>query len=301
MKFGSVFSNLPKDRRTLTSEPSYACQHNKKMTVNDAASVPNWLADVCSRLAENDVLLTNLNFNIRRFKTDTMADELASSLAKNSLIVTLNLTSSFQSVAGKSNFLDSLGRSLECHKSLQVLHLSYNRLPDVAAFGRTLANNQILRVLHFDHNDIDSVSAVALAQGLCLNSALEELYLGSNRICDKGAMALAESLLKNRTLHTLDLNRNKIGMDGALVLLDTIKTSMIVWHVVLEENNIVARVREEAALFCSANRCGRKLLLDHSIPGGMWHLVLGKSSSQVSVLYLLLLSKPDLCKRMPSG
>jgi Leucine-rich repeat (LRR) protein len=183
-------------------------------------SIPSWLQEHCFRLSVKDEQLTNLNLNIRKLDSQMMK-ALAASLRDNPFLVVLNLTSS---LANDETALTPLAQSvLPYHQSLQVIHLSYNRLTDVGAIGLALGTNKMLTELFLDYNQVGAASAHYIADGLRQNTKLQGLQLSHNKIRDKGCQANASALRKNYALLTSRLDRNGITDIGAASLLSALE------------------------------------------------------------------------------
>jgi hypothetical protein len=255
--------------------------------------VPPWLMDLCARLEENDPDLTNLNLNIRRLDTD-MLHVLSAAISQNTVLCTLNLTSSLTKAVSIHPLFTVLTHSC----SLKVLHLSYNRLSnqngEIAVLARALTANSCLQELYLDHNEIDVEGAMALADMLRENTALHVLQLSSNQTRDTGAQALARVLAKdNVTLKRLAVNANRVTSKGVESLVIALQSNVTLQYIEVDQHT--TSVHSELSLLLQQNRAGRCLLRDESVPLGMWAYVLGRSSRQPNVLYYFLKELPSLC------
>jgi Ran GTPase-activating protein (RanGAP) involved in mRNA processing and transport len=261
--------------------------------------IPGWLRELCERLQsdDNSHMLTVVNLNIRKVDRRMMS-VLCEGLRTSTGLRSLNLTSSLidrPGVMSSSQVLQPLLRTiLPSQASLQVLHLSYNRLTGpLDGIGKALLTNPSLTELHMDHNLLDCATAVELAEGLSSRgSSLQVLQLSSNAIGDTGAISLAQALVTNKVIRTLKLNRNSIGREGGQAFVDALwkhkNTRLETLH--LQNNSAIST----SALgwidaLCQANQVGRSLLIDSTSPVGLAPLILAKASKKVrGVLYLLL-------------
>lgn len=269
-------------------------------TVPDEAILPHWLEDHCRRLTRppsssenNRDRLTNLNLNLRRLDYPMM-QALTKALAKNVDIQAINLTSAISNTPTERHRLlfgtydDPLipfAYLLESHASLQVVHLSYNKLIDAVCLGRSLVTNQCLETLHLDYNQLTETTAICLAQGLQSNQTLKTLCLRSNQIGDIGGRAFATALQVNSTLQSLDLSKNRLGTGAAHAFRQVLRTrNTSLFDLRLGENPEMGVVHDLQVLV-QANRIGRYLLLlrsqcrHHSPrspppPLGLWPFVL---------------------------
>jgi hypothetical protein len=262
-----------------------------------ASSIPSWLLEHCERLTVSDPSLTNLCLNVRRLD-EAMSHELSQALLQNSTLLTLNTTSAFASNPSAFHLFAKQG--LVDQKSLQVLHLSYNRLEIVSELGRVLASDTTLQSLHLDHNLIEFTSVIALTKGLAKNASLTALHLNSNRISDQGCLALADALRSNTTLQRLDLSSNQLTVIGAEALLNTLENHnyTLTW-VNLEQNGLSLALLSRINVICRANQAGRKALLTGTLLPCLWaRLLHGKDRDLV---WYLLRSKPDFATFLTKG
>jgi hypothetical protein len=275
-----------------------------------APSIPAWLAEHCHRLSSNDSALTNLCLNVRRLD-EPMTRALALALKQNSVLMILNLTSTFASCPSAFAILAEQGlvqrTSCGSGNALQVLHLSYNRLDkmNVSALTSVLSSgSSTLISLHLDHNVLDSAAACTIAQGLLSNKSLRTLNLSSNYIDDDGCFSLAKSLQTNTKLTTLDLSSNQITMCGASELLHVLKQDNYTLTALnLDKNENVPMVwPSRLRVICQANQLGRKELLDGSLPPCLWPRLLCRANDQsADLLWYLLRTKPDMLSFQTRG
>lgn len=260
--------------------------------------IPPWLLELCIRLARNDAELLNLNLNIRRFDTE-MLHALATALEPNKVLHTLNLTSSLV----KASLFPLIHSVVSRHSSLQVLHLSYNRISDqneIEALAQALTTNTSLTHLYLDHNNIDSEGAASLARALGDNETLQVLQLSSNQVCDDGARSLAVMLANNTTLTKLCLQRNKITSHGVESLLEYLQSNVTVEYLDLDKhhsNEEASSVHQELEFVLQTNRAGRRLLRrQHEVQLGLWAHVLGRISHQSDMVNYFVKEMPSLCR-----
>ena len=229
-------------------------------------TIPHWLQEHCSRLVAKDEQLTNLN-----------------------------LTSS---VMNSPEALAPLAENvLPLHKSLQKLHLSYNRLENVRAIGQALTTNQSLTELYLNYNKIDASSAHSISQGLYQNKTLKVLQMNYNQIGDEGCCSIATALIKdNQSLLVPGLARNGISQRGATALLHALDTNVTLVQLDLPENDIPAEQAARIQILCRANQAGRQFLgSEESLQMGMWPALLERLKDDPDLLYFFLDAKPDLC------
>jgi Ran GTPase-activating protein (RanGAP) involved in mRNA processing and transport len=237
-------------------------------SIISGTNIPRWLEEQCFRLQDEGSNLRNLNLNIRRF-TPTMILALSKALEGNTRIEIVNMTSSLSNAAvaehrhNNKQLLLPLAHAIQCHVSLKILHLSYNRLSNATPLGVSLEMNQSSLVeLHLDHNSLGADTARALARALTRNSRLKVLQLNSNQVLDEGGHDLAKALKDNSSLKTLGLARNQLGEGTARELLDALRSKNVsLTRLFLEENSHVPTALAAQCLFLlKANKCGRYLL-----------------------------------------
>jgi len=316
-----------------------------------ASALPQWLEEHCQRLSSRSLIETNtspvsaachsthdhgisrifnLNLNLRRLDA-FMMQALADALSQNDEIQIINLTSALVSrnhhhrrpTAGSSDHhthssssssdetLIPLAQLLCHHKSLEVIHLSYNRLTDASCLGRALSTNSSLQELYMDHNQMSGASVVALAGGLARNpdTKLRVLCLNSNRMGDLGGMALAQLLLTNQSLKRLQLTNNMLGGASVLALCQALEQrNVTLIELGLEETTEPSAQSMGAASqqlcriqqLLQANRSGRYLLQQEPPPPmGLWPLVL--EGLPIDPQYYFLQQLPGLVMMTPEN
>lgn len=256
--------------------------------------IPPWLLEHSSRLQQNDPELTNLNLNIRRFDTE-MLQVLASAMSQNTILHTLNLTSSLT----KASILPLIP-AVQHHSSLRILHLSYNRISndnnEITFLARALETNRVLTELYLDHNEIDVEGATAIANMLRQNETLQVLQLSNNKVRDDGAEAFANVLANdnNTTLTRLMLERYQISSRGVESLLEALESNVTLQYLQVDKHQ--TSVHQELSHVLATNRAGRHLLRrQQDVPLGLWSYVLGRISQQPDMLYYFLKELPNLC------
>lgn len=240
--------------------------------MNTTSIIPAWLEEHCGRLRQKDESLTNLNLNIRRLDK-AMMESLAAAVCQSPHLTVLNLTSSLvvnnnnnrddDVVRTEDETLSALMRVVLPHQksALQVLHLSYNQLNNVANIGQELQTNQNLVELHLSYNRINAKSAKALAQGLIHNHKLIILTLSCNQVGDEGAQHIASALKINKSLRILGLERNGIRTKGAEALQEALSCTYSLHECRVAKNEMTMAQESIITTTCRANKAGRGLLL----------------------------------------
>jgi Ran GTPase-activating protein (RanGAP) involved in mRNA processing and transport len=266
------------------------------MTEQVTSEIPPWLKEHCTRLSGGDHELTNLNLNIRRMDKRMMT-LFSQSLQDNNTLLVLNLTSSLMNNMKDEDALRPFAEIvLPCHRSLKVLHLSYNRIQEVSTLGMALTTNNHLQEVYLDHNRIDGRGAQSLAEGLRKNSTLKVLCLSYNDIGDTGCEALAKALESNTSLLRLSLERNSISTVGAASLQSALQNNDTIRNIGLDLNDILPEQTACIRIVCRANEAGRKFLTHHQLSLGIWPALLEQLSEEPDLLYFFLHAKPDLCR-----
>lgn len=257
--------------------------------------VPPWLLDNCNRLIANEASLTNLNLNIRRLSDDDL-EFLADALEQNSTVRILNLTSSLRIPSLNGRLLDGHLQQIMHHSTLEVLHLSYNRLGSISA---ELASDPASRLseLHLDHNSLDNPEL--LFNSLRRNTSLKVLQLNSNRLCDDACHVLSDALVMNASLEVLGLRRNRITFAGAARLEACLgKSNTVLRRLELEENGgIPEQQLRRVETWCDANRLGRWCWQKGTSPpmlSRLWPNVIARLTGHVDVLRLFLKIRSDV-------
>jgi Ran GTPase-activating protein (RanGAP) involved in mRNA processing and transport len=257
--------------------------------------VPPWLLDNCNRLIANEATLTNLNLNIRRL-SDADLELLADALEQNSNVRILNLTSSLSAPSRNRRLIDGCLQQILLHSTLEVIHLSYNRL---GSFSATISNDPTSKLseLHLDHSSLDDLEP--LFSSLRRNTSLKVLQLKSNRLCDNACHSLSDALVTNSSLEVLGLRRNLITSAGAARLEGCLgKSNMFLRRLELDENNgIPEHQLRRIETWCDANRLGRwRWQNDTSRPllPYLWPIVMARMSERVDVVRLFLEIRRDV-------
>jgi len=196
---GLVIHKLPTSNRTKdnSDDEAIGCAVEELLQVNQALRI---------------VKLQTCHLN------DVIAGQIATGLAKNSSVKTLNL---------KSNWITSVGvahitHALEHNTSLEELNFLSNKpFPffqsaindDSETLGCAvegmLTVNRTLRILKLQDCHLNDVIAGHIATGLTKNSSIKQLNLSDNRITSVGAAHIFKSLEHNISLEELDLSLNK--------------------------------------------------------------------------------------------
>ncbi|RNF13177.1 leucine-rich protein [Trypanosoma conorhini] len=105
------------------------------------------------------------------------------------------------------------------------LHDNQIRSDGAVALGEALTMNKTLRVLNLRLNRIpDEAGGVAVVNGLAAHPALEVLDLAHNVLGDATARALAEALPSQKSLRSLNIAGNKaLGLDTSELLLEGVR------------------------------------------------------------------------------
>jgi hypothetical protein len=233
--------------------------------------------------------------NIRRLDPDMMC-ALAKALIHNPRIEIINLTSSL--IHPNQTILPLAHVLAYPQKSLQVIHLSYNRLEHAASIGDALRTNYTLQELYFDYNRLDSASAISLANGLRQNQTLRVLQLNSNCIGDVGGQALGRALKYNTTLKKLGLNRNQLGDNSGRALVQGLvqDNNVSLTILQLDENPLLSSYAALLQYYVRTNLVGRYMLGAGVISlWSLWPLVL--QNLEADMIFFFLTEKPDLVPR----
>ena len=269
-------------------------QHDTNaMTMATNSNIPMWLQEVCARLRLQDDQLKNLNLNIRRLDPGMMR-VLADAMRSNQVLVILNLTNSISRQPTEA--LQPLAELvLPHHASLTVLHLSYNKMQDMAALGRALASNEHLEEVYLDCNCINDQGAQCIAKGLSTNHALRVLRLSYNDIGNEGCFALASALEKNSCLLQLSLKRNnKIDQAGATSLKLALLQNCTLRELDLSMNDAVpAHCTNMIDFLCGKANVHREILMSGT-SNPLWSIFLARLRMDPDLLYSFLRFKPDL-------
>ncbi len=276
------------------------------MAASASTSLPPWLQDHCHRLTSVssnqschfDSVITNLNLNLRRLDFQMM-EALVEALAQNNQIRIINLTSTLATLTNTTSdhTLIPLSNLMRLHSSLEVVHLSYNRLVNALHLGQALATNTCLVELYLDHNQLTDDAAIAIAQGLLQNpnTRLQVLYLNSNQIGDSGGEAIGNLLKTNTSIKRLDLTKNHrlLGSRTANMFSDALETNMTLVELSLDENPNLQHATISILQLVQANRAGRYLLHHFPTPPiGLWPMVLEGLESDTQ--YFFLQERPTL-------
>mmetsp|Transcript_13624 Transcript_13624/g.32928 ORF Transcript_13624/g.32928 Transcript_13624/m.32928 type:complete len:264 (+) Transcript_13624:1047-1838(+) len=263
------------------------------MAAVSTPAIPKWLTDHCDRLQDEESQIQNLNLNIRRLNVD-MIHALSDALMNNNDIETINLTSAlFQD---QERGLGPFMKVLRKHKTLAIIHLSYNRLRHVHAIEQPLRSNTHLRELYLDYNRLNCDTAISLANVLKHNTNLTVLQLNSNRIGDVGGEAIANSLKANTTLKFLGMRSNQLGKRTANAMLSSLKVNMSLTTLQIDKNPDLEENVPLLAHIVQSNRAGRYLLgQKDEVPRALWPLLF--EQLECDMLLFFLTEHPELIMR----
>jgi hypothetical protein len=260
------------------------------MAESAALTIPRWLEDHCERLQDQGSNIRNLNLNIRRLNANMM-QALTAALLKNQRIEAINLTSSLSHDPDHTfiPFLPVLNR----HPSLEIIHLSYNRLKCIPSIGSTLRQNTHLFELYLDYNQLTTQTAVSLADGLRQTQTLRVLQLNSNRIGDAGGQALALALRENGSLRVLGMNQNQLGKNAAMALFSSLEDNLSLTNLQIDQNPDISLYAPPLLYIVHTNEAGRYLLRKRTtVVRSIWPLVLKRLD--FNMMYFFLKECPDL-------
>ena len=103
-------------------------------------------------------------------------------------------------------------------------------------------------------NGLGAEGAVAVADGIKINTVLTKLYLQSNELGPKGARAVADAIKINTVLQVLDLGDNGLGAEGARAVADSIKINTVLRVLDLDNNGLCQEVLSEVEQALQANK-----------------------------------------------
>lgn len=279
--------------------------------------------------SRSDDIISNLNLNLRRLNRPMM-EALVHALEQTNQIQIINMTSTLlvpiSSVSssqqphdndtttttvsvpiGADDTLIPLAQLLRHHTSLQVIHLSYNKLMNVTCLGRALMTNTTLQELYLDYNQISEESILAIIEGLACNhqqTCLQVLNLNSNRLGDIAGHGLVRVLKINTSLKRLLLTNNRFGSSTIYAFGQVLQHHNVTLHeLTLDENpgiyhhNMLPKID----YWLQANRAGRYLLqyTQPTPPLGLWPFVLENISSNPRY-YLLQQQLPNMGHNPPT-
>jgi|GEM_PF-2580360 len=144
--------------------------------------------------------------------TEEIAIELASALAKNTLVTKLYI-----------------GRWLVSRNNISIKALK--------VITEALCKNRFIKFINFGGCHIGEIGAQYIAFLLENNKFIETIELASNELRDEGVMIIAKALEENKTLKYLNLRDNEIGVDGAQVIAKMLRTNSTLRSIQLTENH----------------------------------------------------------------
>jgi Leucine-rich repeat (LRR) protein len=187
---------------------------------------------------------------------DTKAAVVCSSLARNSSLTTLDLsTNNIAELPLREKSQEELvslspteqipfcreafWMFMKMSCSLSSLLLNNNNLGDegASALAQVLISNQTLTYCNIASNGIGPKGIAALSQALAV-CCLVSLNLMENSCGDKGAESLAQSLSGNTRLITLNLSQNSIGDAGIRHLSKSLRSNSCLRVLDLENNPV---------------------------------------------------------------
>eukprot|EP00980_Cylindrotheca_fusiformis_P028474 scaffold22603_cov116-Cylindrotheca_fusiformis.AAC.3 len=244
-------------------------------------------------LEANQSLLT-LDLSRSRLENFSLLSE---GLQRNESLQILKL----RSIGLRDTHVNNLLRSIEGHKSLISLDLSFNHCQhmdhiaefiskdssirdlqlgyqnvwqspkvSISSLAGALRDNRTLKSLSLARNKLQDEDAYLIANTIDENLCLENLNLSENKITDHGIVSIAQSLGNNPTQRELSLQKNPFGTVGYEAILNAVKTNHSLFQINLVDYGfITTQIQYETAL----NRGGRKLIFDNP-PLSLWPLAL---------------------------
>jgi Ran GTPase-activating protein (RanGAP) involved in mRNA processing and transport len=194
----------------------------------------------------------------------------------------------------------ALSEALEYNNVLQEMDLSKNIVDDSGAerLANMLRINKGLRILRLTENDIGDRGGIAICSAIAhSNSTLRELYLDENVITDIGAKSIGESLPLMQGLLTFKLNGNhaitEVGGENLVSGLAT-NTELLNFDFSNENLGGHSNVNVTKRKLLLLNHAGRRILKAINIPGGLWPLLLERSTGKVDAIFHFLREQPNL-------
>ena len=254
------------------------------------------ILEIASSLRQNPHVKT-LNLS-RNCMGDDGAVALASSFLDNSVLERVTLGDNLFGAVGSSAIASALAHK-EC--PIQALSLPQNAIGDhgVRGIAVSLESNVHLRELFLHSNRIGNVGAGYLANSLRKNSTLRALDLSDNFIGDDGLRALSDALIHNRSLKHLILGDNRFSAEGLRHLLRLVERNSTLLLLDAKAHlkggsNEYQKLEAKISLNVMLNQCGRGLIRDDRVKGGLLPLILGRVSVKPDLLYGLLQDLPHL-------
>ena len=138
--------------------------------------------ELVRRVRNNDVFLTEIDFNAYSYLTKDVIANLTNALATNTTVTSLSIFG--------GNLLTAGGR----------------------AFANVLLTNSTMTSLSLKYSHIKSIGGQALANVLRINATLSTLDLPGNELRVRGGVALASALRTNDTVTALDVSNNDLDV-----------------------------------------------------------------------------------------
>jgi hypothetical protein len=271
------------------------CQNRKLQTImlERVLSVDLTELEAIGRMLQVNSTLRELSLGKNGFLGDRFRD-FARSLTLNQTIVRLEL--------GYCDIpFDDVGYFFGCirdHSTLAHLDLTCNHLNVQSGddFSNLLRQNQSLKSISVTDNCLGPHGVAFLALALEENTTLESLVISRNGIGDEGAVALSRSLPKMKGLRDLYLVSNNMTSDGYNALCEGMKENRSLHSLRLGGNKegVPFLIKKQLRYYERRNKVGWPILESSSLTSALFPILLGKISSEPSMLYFFLTQSPGL-------
>ena len=148
----------------------------------------------------------------------------------------------------------------------------------------------VLRVFNLANNCIDSISIIALAEGLSYCCGLKGLFLMHNDVGHNGAVALAQCLQHCPNLRNLNLASCNLGGDGIVRLAEQFHSWTSMKYLSLSDNELGSQMSIISGGIQQLE-CLQKLYLSNNSIDNAAATALAEGIQRCSLLHTLIVSK----------
>jgi len=217
---------------------------------------------------------------------------------------------------------------LRCHNALKYLYLAHNAIADDGVAMLAPWCLKKLVTCDLSDNRITSAGMSHVADALrAKHCKIKTLCLESNMVGDEGAMMLADALRHNTSLKFMNLRFNGITERGMQAIRDVLAShNKTLRHLQLDETECMlgmsdshssyrhahtqaavrhnhinsdrwGELRAEIEFFLRLNAAGRRAFSNLRVPVAIFPHYLAGCSQDHSVMYALMLGRPDILER----
>ena len=148
------------------------------------------------------------------------------------------LSITFHDIHFSTEQVDAISSVFQRSCNLKTLNISNNNLQgDIAKIAKALEHTRTLEVLDISYNNIPQSAATAISTIISLNTSLREFYTAGNNL-KSSVIVILECLSRISSLQILDLNNNQISVEAGEPLASVVARNTGLEELFLSDNNL---------------------------------------------------------------